>query len=107
MNFGPCWRLPSAVEVPPSRGAAYRALEELEMRHLIFRFLELPTGPGRIDKAVSVFAALPLERPISFGLALAAASMDQYLWTGPANADARRLFERPVAGKVVRACGNR
>lgn len=88
---------------PSTRGAAYRALQDLEMRHLIFRFLELPTGTGRIEKTVSVLAALPQDHPIPFGLALAAASMDQYLWNGPANADARRLFERPVAAKIVRA----
>jgi poly(A) polymerase len=88
---------------PPTRAAAYRMLEELELRQLIFRFFELPAGPGRIDKSISVFAALAQDRVIPFGLALAAASIDHYLWSGPANADARRLFERPMAAKVVRA----
>jgi poly(A) polymerase len=87
----------------PTRVAAYRMLQELELRQLIFRFLELPTGPGRIDLCTSVFEALTPDRDTPFGLALAAASMDQYLWFGPANADARRLFERSMAAKVVRA----
>ena len=40
---------------------------------------------------------------ISFGLSLAAASVDHYLWHGPQSADVRRLFEKPIAQKIVRA----
>ena len=42
-------------------------------------------------------------RTLPIGLALAAASIDHYFWQGPSNADVRRLFERPVAQKIVRA----
>ncbi|HET6246837.1 MAG TPA: CCA tRNA nucleotidyltransferase [Tepidisphaeraceae bacterium] len=88
---------------PATRGSAYRMLEELCLRALLFRFLELPAGDGRIDHEKSVFAALAPGENIGFGVALAAASIDHYLWHGPANADIRRFFERPVALKIVRA----
>jgi hypothetical protein len=88
---------------PTSRASAYQTLDDLNLRHLIFRFLELPAGEGRIEKSASIFAALAPQEPISFGLALAAASVDHYLWQEPPNADIRRLFEKPVAQKVVRA----
>jgi poly(A) polymerase len=88
---------------PPTRASAYWMLEDLGLRQLIFRFLELPKGPGRIDRAVSVFNTVAFGRPIPVGLALAASSIDHYLWNGPENADARRMFEKPVAMKVVRA----
>ncbi|HZK79867.1 MAG TPA: CCA tRNA nucleotidyltransferase, partial [Humisphaera sp.] len=41
---------------PPTRTAVYRLLEELGLRQQIFRFLEIPRGPGRIDSTRSVFA---------------------------------------------------
>jgi poly(A) polymerase len=88
---------------PTTRAAAYLALEELELRNLIFRFLELPSGSGRLGKSVSVFTSLSPARTIPFGLALAGAGIDHYLWHGPANADVRRLFEKPIAHKIVRA----
>ena len=88
---------------PPTRTAVYRLLEELGLRQQIFRFLEIPRGPGRIDSTLSVFAALASDDPIPFGLAIAAASIDEYLWHGPPNADPRRFFERPVGQKIVRA----
>jgi poly(A) polymerase len=88
---------------PQTRTAVYRLLEELGLRQQIFRFLEIPRGPGRIDSSRSVFVSLASPETIPFGLALAAASLDEYLWHGPPNADPRRLFERPVGQKIVRA----
>jgi len=91
------------ILTPPSRPVGYAALDDLGLRPMIFRFLELPTGQGRLDRSVSILRQLSPGQPIPFGLALAGAAMDHYLWHGPANADARRLFERPVAQKIVRA----
>ncbi|HWE03434.1 MAG TPA: CCA tRNA nucleotidyltransferase [Tepidisphaeraceae bacterium] len=88
---------------PPTRAAVYRLLEELGLRQSIFRFLEIPRGPGRIESSRSVFAALASDAAIPFSLAIAGASIDEYLWHGPPNADPRRFFERPVGQKIVRA----
>ena len=43
---------------PATRVAAYRTLEDLQLRHLMFRFLELPAGERRIEKSMSVFMTL-------------------------------------------------
>ena len=88
---------------PVSRGLAYQLLGELGLRRLIFRFLELPIGAGTLDASRSVFSLIDPRREIPFSFALTAASIDHYLWHAPDSADIRRLFERPVAMKVIRA----
>ncbi|HZL36832.1 MAG TPA: CCA tRNA nucleotidyltransferase [Tepidisphaeraceae bacterium] len=88
---------------PPTRNEAYRLLEELSLRPLLFRFLEMPDGKGRAPRADSIFAALAPGEWIPFGLALAGAGIDHYLRQGPDNVDVRRLFERPIAQRIVHA----
>ncbi len=88
---------------PPTRSAAYALLNDLGMRRLIFRFLDLPTCPGGVAGDVSVFNTLAAGQSIPFGLALAGATVDQVNWHGPADADIRRLFQKPTIQKIVRA----
>lgn len=101
-----------AMLTSATRNQAYRLLEQLGLRGILFRFFEMPHRPERLAsmpstsggaRAPSVFEALASGERIEFGLALAAAGIDHYLWHGPDNADARRLFEHAIARKLVRA----
>ena len=53
---------------PPSRNSAWRLLRELQLLPIIFR--DLPAGCG-----TEIFAHLPKDQAVSFGLALAAATL--------------------------------
>jgi poly(A) polymerase len=88
---------------PITRADAYRMLEELHLRELIFRFYPptklLQTG----DRSISVFNALAPSEPIPFGLALAAAGLDHQLWHSLPHVDPRPLLERVAAQQLVHA----
>ena len=88
---------------PTSRFEAYRMLEDLRLRELIFRFYPPTKLPQAGDRAVSVFNALAPTQSIPFGLALAAAGLDQQLWHSLPGVDPRPLLERVTAQQLVHA----
>ena len=88
---------------PITRFAAYRMLEELHLRELIFRFYPPTKLPEVGDRSISVFNAVARSEPISFGLALAAAGLDHQLWHSLPGVDPRPLLERVAAQQLVHA----
>jgi tRNA nucleotidyltransferase/poly(A) polymerase len=88
---------------PPTRVEAYRLLDSLHLRSLLFRFFPPPVSAARIDRSVSVFNATAPGRGVAFALSLAAASLDEQLWRLSPAADPRPLFQRSGVQKVVHA----
>ncbi|HWE97210.1 MAG TPA: CCA tRNA nucleotidyltransferase [Tepidisphaeraceae bacterium] len=88
---------------PPARVEAYRLLDSLHLRGLLFRFFPPSNGGARMDRSVSVFNAAAPGRGVAFALSLAAASLDEQLWRLPPASDPRPLFQRSSVQKVVHA----
>lgn len=88
---------------PTSRADAYRLLDELGLRALIFRFYPPSKLPEAGDRSISVFNAIVPTEPIPFGLALAAAGLDHQLWHSFPGVDARPLLERTSVQQLVHA----
>ena len=88
---------------PTSRFEAYRMLEELKLRELIFRFYPPTKLPQTGDRSISIFNSIAPTEPIPFGLALAAAGLDQQLWHSLPGVDPRPLLERVAAQQLVHA----
>ncbi|MDB5305371.1 MAG: cca [Phycisphaerales bacterium] len=88
---------------PPTRTEAYRLLDSLHLRTLLFRFFPPPAGAAHRDRTASVFNATAPGRPVPFPLSLAAAALDEQLWHLPPAADRRELFQKSNVQKVVQA----
>ncbi|HEX8912807.1 MAG TPA: CCA tRNA nucleotidyltransferase [Humisphaera sp.] len=93
-----------AMLPPPTRVAAWRMLNELDLARVVFRFVDVPPGDPDDDRpADGFFHRLAPDEPVAFPLAMAAAAAQWLWWASPATADARRVFDRPVAAKLVGA----
>ncbi|MDB5293794.1 MAG: metal dependent phosphohydrolase [Phycisphaerales bacterium] len=88
---------------PPTRVEAYRLLDSLHLRSLLFRFLPKPEGPPHNDRSVSVFNSTAPGRGIPLALSLAAASLDEQLWRLPPGSDPRQLVQKSDVQKIVQA----
>ena len=82
---------------PPTRNLAWTLLWNLGLGREIFRFL--PNVPQTLDFNRSIFLNLNAQRPISFGLALAAATLCARLQAG----DGSSPLTRPEISRSVRA----
>jgi poly(A) polymerase len=82
---------------PPTRNVAWTLLWNLGLGREIFRFL--PNVPQRLDFNRSIFLSLHTQRPIAFGLALAAATLCVRLQAGEGSS----LLTRPEISRSVRA----
>ena len=82
---------------PPTRNVAWTLLWNLGLGREIFRFL--PNVPQRLDFNRSIFLPLHSQRPITVGLALAAATLCVRLQAG----DTSSLLTRAEISRSVRA----
>jgi poly(A) polymerase len=87
----------------PTRSSAYRLLEELGLRASFFRFHASAKSPTGKRTSAAVFDAVDFDGTIPFGLSLAAAGLDQQLWTSSPAADPRAFLERPSAQRLVQS----
>jgi poly(A) polymerase len=87
----------------PSRAAAWGMLWDLKLARQVFRTMPV-AGDGELDGSRSIFLALPpVGSAASFGLALAAATLD-YRWQLSGRIDdVRPWFAKSEIGKTVRA----
>jgi poly(A) polymerase len=90
---------------PPTRIAAWRALWDFCLIHVIFRTLpERPQTPLPVERYASpLFPQLAPGEPVSFGLALAALTLDFRAAGHADHAILLLLFDREVGGSV-QAC---
>ncbi len=90
--------------VPATRALAWRLLGDLGLNVVLFRFLEAP--PGDVDWGRDInthFARLTPGRDAPFGLALAAAVLQQAWWSLPTGIGFRTLLDRASATHFVQA----
>jgi poly(A) polymerase len=93
-----------AMLPPPTRVAAWRMLNELDLARVVFRFVDVPPGDPDDDRPIDGFLhKLSPDEPAPFPLAMAAAAAQWLWWASPASADARRMFERTVVARTVGA----
>jgi poly(A) polymerase len=87
----------------PTRAGAWRLLWDLNLLRQVFRTMNVE-GDGALDPSRSIFDALvSTKRPVSFGAALAAATLD-YRWQRASRAaEIRPWLSKPEIGKTVRA----
>ncbi|HSV14582.1 MAG TPA: hypothetical protein VLI90_09995, partial [Tepidisphaeraceae bacterium] len=87
----------------PSHNVAWRFLWDLTLVRQLFRTMVI-SGDTAFDPARSIFLALPYSgSSISFGLALAAATLDYRWQLSERSADVRAWLTKTEIGKTVRA----
>jgi tRNA nucleotidyltransferase/poly(A) polymerase len=85
---------------PPTRHIAWPLLWQLRLAEILFRFF--PAVPGEIDLHKSIFQRLAPGNPIPFSLAIAAATLDVRLQSGPKPA-LQSLLSREEVSSAIRA----
>jgi tRNA nucleotidyltransferase/poly(A) polymerase len=85
---------------PPSRRTAWGLLWSLGLGPMIFRFL--PHAAQTLDMRRSIFLKVARDQPVTFGLALAAATLCVRVQT-ESPADISILLSKPQVGQCVRA----
>jgi tRNA nucleotidyltransferase/poly(A) polymerase len=86
----------------PTRERAWRLLWELRLVQVVWRFSDLGL-PAALDERRCPFVAASSAKPISFGLALAAANLSCAMQSRPADADVREFLRMPALRALVRA----
>ena len=93
-----------AMLTPPTRVRAWVLLGQYGLKGVIFRFLDIPgLAADQMNGQDRLFDSLAPDRPVPFGLALAAAALEHTWWRLPSATDIRPLLERPIVLRMNKA----